>query len=105
MHLHNQKSWKELVSPSNLAMAALVGFLFAGQVTDWKILGRKKANTHVKFGTPESSRAWAQHSRHANAGFLRDSTVQRLTKADPKSEVADRRPANHEAQTNPGELE
>ncbi len=49
----DRKSWNAAASPSNLAMAALVGFLFVGQATDWKILfGRKaKASSSVKFGS------------------------------------------------------
>ena len=38
MNQTGQKSLETLASPSNLAMATLVGFLFVGQSTDWKML-------------------------------------------------------------------
>ncbi len=40
-NIPDRKTWSAAVSPSNLAMAALVGFLCMGQATEWKILGRK----------------------------------------------------------------
>ena len=111
LNLPDRKSWSAAASPSNLAMAALVGFLFVGQATDWKILfGRKsKAISTVRFGMPELSgtfsRTGAQHSRHARAAFLRDAPVHHSTKADPNSEVADRRSATREAQKSQRELD
>ncbi len=57
MNLPNQKTWNEMASPSNLAMAALIGFLLVGHATDWKILGRKaKANSLARFAAPELAR-------------------------------------------------
>ena len=129
MNLHDQntrngqKSWNGLTSPSNLAMAALIGFLFVGQATDWKILfGRKsKSISSVKFGTPglsqghELSRTGVQHSRPVRARSLRDaalsdaalhdSTLRGSTRTDPNSEVADRRSLTREAQKSQRELD
>jgi hypothetical protein len=88
-------------------MAALVGFLFVGQATDWKILfSRKaKANSSLKFGAPEMTRAGAQHSRQVRAGASREAAVRDSTNADPKSEIADRRPAPSEVHKSESELD
>jgi hypothetical protein len=93
-------------------MAALVGFLFVGQVTDWKLLGRKsKASSAVKFGSPELSRAelsrnGAHHSRHVRTGPQRNTSPHDMQRDNPNSEeVADRRPATHEDQKGNGQLD
>ena len=110
-NLPDRKAWSAAVSPSNLAMAALVGFLFVGQATDWKILfGRKaKANSSVKFGSPELSRSGVHPSRHVRAGTVRDAALHAPNlhapnKGDPNSEVADRRAAPREEKS-PGDLD
>ena len=111
LNFPDRKSWSAAASPSNLAMVALVGFLFVGQATDWKLLfGRKsKAISTVRFGTPELSAglsgAETHHSRHTRAAVLRDSPMHNSTKADPNSEVADRRSATREAQKSQRELD
>jgi hypothetical protein len=70
MNFPDRNTWSTAASPSNLAVAALVGFLFVGQATDWKILGRKaKVDSSVKFGAPagKSVGAALQHSRRIQA--------------------------------------
>lgn len=113
-NLPDRKSWNAAASPSNLAMAALVGFLFLGQATDWKILGRKsKASSSVKFGAPELTRNGLPGARRVRAGSLPEATretdrktTRETTNSDPNSEeVADRRPASRETQRSPGQLD
>jgi hypothetical protein len=107
MNVPDRKTWSAAASPSNLAMAALVGFLFLGQSTDWKILGRKaKANSSVRFGAPELSRNGAHHSRQSRLGSERAGTQRSATHSDAnREEVADRRPATRETQKNAGQLD
>jgi hypothetical protein len=106
-NLPDRKSWIAAVSPSNLAMAALVGFLCLGQATEWKILGRNKAkaNSSVKLGAPELSRNGAQHLRHVRANSLREATREAAKSDSTSEEVADRRPATREGQKNQGQLD
>ena len=102
----DRKTWGAAASPSNLAMAALVGFLCIGQATEWKILGRKaKASSSVKLGAPELSRNSAIQARQVRANSLRAGNRETV-KSDPKSEeVADRRPAPRESQKGQGQLD
>lgn len=97
------RSWSAAVSPSNLALATLVGFLFVGQATDWKILfGRKStANSSMKFGTLDSARKRTQMASQVRSGSARGSSIM----TDPKSEVADRRPAANEVRNGERELD
>jgi hypothetical protein len=116
-NLPDRKTWNAALSPSNLAMAVLVGFLCVGQATDWKILGRKaKANSTVKLGAPDStgksSGAVAYRARHVRAVSGRAAAISGATKGpeatrtDPNSEeVADRRPATREVQKGAGQLD
>jgi hypothetical protein len=105
-NIPDRRTWSAAVSPSNLAMAALVGFLCVGQATEWKILGRKgKANSSVKLGAPDLSRNAVHHSRQVRANSLRAANRE-TAKPDPTSEeVADRRPATRETQKNQGQLD
>ena len=116
-NLPDRKTWHAAVSPSNLAIAVLVGFLCVGQATDWKILGRKaKANSTVKLGAPDmtgkSSSAVAYQAHRMRAGSGRTAALSDVTKgtdamrADPNSEeVADRRPATREVQKGARQLD
>jgi len=122
-NLPDRKTWNAAVSPSNLAIAALVGFLCMGQATDWKILGRNaKVNSTVKLGAPvmtgKSSSAVAYPVRHRPAGSDRKAVLSDSTKradatagtvptnVDPNSEeVADRRPVARESQKSAPQLD
>jgi len=109
--LPDRRSWSAAASPSNLAMAALVGFLFVGQATDWKILGRRaKLQSSVKFGTPEVAGravgAGAYDPRAVRTVTARKSAPSNATKGDPTlEEIADRRPATHEPRKSQQELD
>jgi hypothetical protein len=83
-----QKSLETFASPSNLAMATLVGFLFVGQSTDWKMLrGRPSKSTAsvVPVSTEHSTHAVRTYSR------LRSGGAAVYLKVDRQSEVVDRR--------------
>ena len=54
LNFPDRKSWSAAASPSNLAMAALVGFLFVGQATDWKILFGRKSKASSTKSDPKS---------------------------------------------------
>lgn len=100
MNLPDRNAWSSAASPSNLAMAALVGFLFVGQATDWKILGRKaRPDSSVKFGasavTGMSAGTRAQHSRQVPSEAEPKATPHDAALLDSNSEVvADRRPGS-----------
>jgi hypothetical protein len=98
MNQVGQKSLEGLASPSNLAMATLVGFLFVGQSTDWKMLrGRpSKSTTSV---TPASS----EHSLESARAFarLRSGAAPVYLKVDRQAEFVDRRTAPHDGKSRP----
>lgn len=112
-NLPDRKTWSAALSPSNLAMAVLVGFLCVGQATDWKMLGRKaKANSTVKLGAPDmtakTSSAVAYRARHLRAGSTRTAATRgpAATRTDPNAEeVADRRPAARDDQNSTRQLD
>jgi len=119
-NLPDRKTWSTAASPSNLTMAALVGFLFVGQATDWKILGRKaKPNSSITFGTPvatgKSAGATGQHShpmrnpearnREVRNVPERNTTLHDAIKSDSSSAVADRRPGSLKAPKGPSQLD
>jgi len=93
-----QKSLEGLVSPSNLAMATLVGFLFVGQSTDWKMLrGRpSKSTTSV---APISAEHSLQSARAVSR--LRSGAAPVYLKVDRQSEYVDRRTTPHDGKSRP----
>ena len=70
MSLSIQHRRIELVSPSNLAIAALFGFLAVGYTSDWNVLfGRSPRSTvTTRFGVPEHARGRALPSRRLRSG-------------------------------------
>jgi len=92
MSRRDEKTWRNLASPSSLAMAGLLGFLCVGQVTDWKMISRRssKSKSSVRFGAAD--RFPAKLSTAPNP------------QRDPLSEVADRR-NGHEPQQNQREID
>jgi hypothetical protein len=90
MNQAGQKSLEVLASPSNLAMATLVGFLFVGQSTDWKMLrGRpsKSTSSVAPFSPEHTAQAARSYSR------LRSGAAPVYLKVDRQSEFVDRRTA------------
>ncbi len=95
MPLLEQKAFRGFASPSNVAMAALVGFLSVGYFTDWKMLrGRpSKSAMAVTPGMPEQfAGSSKQPLRTVRAEKGRTVRLQ----FSPRSEIADRRAASHE---------
>jgi hypothetical protein len=86
VNLSDQRSWTGLASPSNLAMAALVGFLFVGQATDWKVIsrGQPKATVTTRFGIP------AVPTTSGSVPLLRGGTAQRTARPENTEQVVDR---------------
>jgi hypothetical protein len=93
-----EKAIRRFASPSNMAMATLVGFLSVGYVTDWKMLrGRPSKSSSVI--TPGSTRqsAGATNSR---LRYVRSQNGRPIyVTVDPRSEVADRRAATTDAKS------
>ena len=88
MNQTGQKSLETLASPSNLAMATLVGFLFVGQSTDWKMLrGRpsKSTSSVAPFSPEQTAHATRAYSR------LRSGAAPVYLKVDRQAEYVDRR--------------
>jgi hypothetical protein len=96
MNQSSQRSLENLASPSNLAMATLVGFLFVGQSTDWKML-RGRPSKSTSSVAPLS----ADHSAHAARSYsrLRTGAAPVYLKVDRQSEVVDRRTPPHDAKS------
>jgi hypothetical protein len=95
MNQTGQKSLETLASPSNLAMATLVGFV--GQSTDWKML-RGRPSKSTSSVTPFSP----EHAAHATRTYsrLRSGAAPVYLKVDrPLEEVVDRRTAPLEGKT------
>ena len=92
MNLRDEKTWRNLASPSGLVMAGLIGFLCVGQITDWKIIsGRSsKSKSSVPFGAVDR--------------FPAKLSAAPDTQHDPLSEVADRR-NGHEPRQNQREID
>ena len=103
MYLLQQKALRAFASPSNVAMAVLVGFLSVGYVTDWKMLrGRPSKSamavtprSPVRASGPFKSRLRTVRSESGATVYLH---------VAPRSEVADRRAASRD-QKNPSELD
>jgi hypothetical protein len=100
MNLLQQKAIRAFASPSNMAMTVLVGFLSVGYFTDWKMLrGRpSKSATAATPGIPEHA-AGSLHTRLRTVRSERGGTV--FLQVVPRSDVADRRAANHEGTSRP----
>jgi hypothetical protein len=94
----NQNSSNRLVSPSNVTTAILIGFLFVGHNTDWKMLhGRssKSARSVALHGfavSAEAARRQTPDARPATSPAVEQ-------KFDPKSVVADSRPITHDGKS------
>ncbi|SRR6266478_8857668 len=96
MPILQQKAIRRFASPSNVAMATLVGFLSVGYVTDWKMLrGRpSKSSSAITPGLPRQA-AGLPNSR---LRYVRTENGRPIyVTVDPRSEVADRRTAGHDA--------
>ncbi len=107
----DRKTWRSVVSPSNLAMAALVGFLFVGQATDWRILGHQaNANPSASFGK-SVARGNATGTVVPLAGQVRTGVQRhsvssiRSDKTGVSEEVADRRSAPRQGQPPQSEVD
>jgi hypothetical protein len=98
MPILQQKSIRRFASPSNMAMATLVGFLSVGYVTDWKILrGRPSKSSSVI--TPGSNRQ-AAGAPNSRLRYVRSENGRPIyVTVDPRSEVADRRAATTDAKS------
>jgi hypothetical protein len=91
-----QKVIRRFASPSNMAMATLVGFLSVGYVTDWKMLrGRPSKSSSVI--TPGSNRQ-AAGATNSRLRYSQNGRPVYMT-VDPRSEVADRRAATTDAKS------
>ncbi len=100
MDFLQQKAFRGLGSPSNLAMAALIGFLAVGYFTDWKMLrGRPSLSASaVTPGLPEHLPG-PSNVRIRAVRLERGGTI--YLHVAPRSEIADRRAASHEGQNGP----
>jgi hypothetical protein len=96
MSVPNEKTVSGLASPSNLALAALVGFLFVGTVTDWTMLHGRASKSRKSSLTGRAGASANNRLRQIPPG---------ASKSDPFSDVADRRNSLHEMQTNRREIE
>ncbi len=56
MNDSHEKSERGLLSPSNVAAATLVGFLFAGHFTDWKMLRGRPSKSELSVSPGRSKR-------------------------------------------------
>jgi len=93
-----QKAIRRFASPSNMAMATLVGFLSVGYVTDWKMLrGRPSKSSSVI--TPGLNRQ-AAGATNLRPRYVRSQNGRPVyVTVDPRSEVADRRAATTDAKS------
>ncbi len=80
-----EKSVRGLLSPSNVAAATLVGFLFAGHFTDWKMLRRRPSKSELLVSPGISKRPSQPVAPATGTGHPRDFETK------PESEVADSR--------------
>lgn len=96
----DQKSWTDLACPSNLIMAALVGFLLVGQATDWKVISRRpaKVNATTRFGTPEIPAAYGR------IALLRGGLPQQI-RVEPAEQIVDRGSATANRSRMPDDLD
>lgn len=92
MNQSSQKSLEALASPSNLAMATLVGFLFVGQSTDWKMLRGRSSKPATSLQSVHSTRAYPRLRPGASPVYL---------KVEGQSEVVDRRIVPREGVSRP----
>jgi hypothetical protein len=90
------KSTQRFVSPSNLAITTLVGFLCLGYVTDWNML-RSRPSRSASAVTPRLPNQVSQ-GLPARLRYTRlESGRSRSIGVDARSEFADRRAVNHDA--------
>src|SRR5262245_44688969 len=96
----DRNSIRNWVSPSNVAMVTLVGFLSVGYMTDWKMLRDKPASSAAALAPGSPKRAvdsvkpgW----RHARSETRKVTVVP----VDPRSAVADRRAVRHDGKHQP----
>ncbi len=100
MYLLQKKALRAFASPSNVAMAVLVGFLSVGYFTDWKMLrGRpSKSAMAVRPSLPK-------HAAGSLSPGLRTVRSERggavFLQVAPRSEVADSRAAGQDGETRP----
>jgi hypothetical protein len=98
MQLLQQKAFRGFASPSNVAMATLVGFLSVGYVTDWKMLrGRPSESAMVVTPLLPEHASGSVPPRLRSARLKRGQTI--YMQAAPRSEIADRRGASHDGKT------
>jgi len=85
-------SFSMWVSPSNVAIALLVGFLFFGRTSDWKMLRARPATSSVAFANFRGPglRTLAQQERAAAGASCESRTT-------TDSVVADNRPATRDS--------
>ncbi len=95
MSLPSRRSFTGVTSPSNVVLAALVGFLFVGHGTDWKILRGRSARSVSAFAP-----AWLDH--HSSESTKRQPPLLRASYSPPtklqidaRSEIVDRRAPVH----------
>lgn len=86
-----------LTSPSSLAIGLLVGFLFVGQMSDWKIIPNRASR-------PKSSVRFGVEARRLPANQRSVGAALRGAYSDPVSEIVDRRDA-HDAQKSQREID
>src|SRR5262245_28498592 len=95
MRVSEQKSIRDWVSPSNVAVVTLVGFLSVGYVTDWRMLrgGPSKSAAALSPGLPkhalDSAKSRLRYVPSEKGGMV-------YVPVDPRSEVADSRAASHD---------
>jgi len=100
MPILREKAIRRFASPSNMAMATLVGFLSVGYVTDWKML-RGRPSKSSAIITPGVTRQ-AAGSANSRLRYLRSENGRPIyVTVDPRSEVADRRAAAADAKSRP----
>jgi S1-C subfamily serine protease len=100
MHLLLQKAFRSFASPSNVAMAVLVGFLSVGYITDWKML-RGRTSKSAMAVTPDLPEH-ATCSINSRLGPVRSESGGAVSlQVAPRSQVADRRPASREGKSRP----
>jgi len=100
MQFLQQKGFRGFTSPSNVAMATLVGFLSVGYVTDRKMLRGRPSQSAMAVTAGLSDHSSGSLSRRMRTVRSHKGRTIYL-QATPRSEVADRRAANHDAKESP----
>lgn len=104
MNVPNEKSLSGLASPSNLAMAALVGFLFVGTATDWKMLHGRAPKSRLSAKSDLAGRNGSS-AKYRSSQIPSNDSARGTSRPGQTSDVADRRSSLHDMQTNRRELE